>query len=119
MAFQQPPGGDLRATLTITQAEAISGTSRTLNLPGGRQATVAIPPGAHDGQEIRMPSQGMPVWDGGPSGALILTIAIAPAEYFGSQPYAAGGTDYPTDYIQPPPPPPISSTAPDYVSAGS
>jgi len=66
-----------------------------------------------------MPGQGMPAWDGGPSGALILTIAIAPAEYFGSQPYAAGGTDYPTEYVQPPPPPPISSTAPNYVSAGS
>lgn len=65
-----------------------------------------------------MPGQGMPAWDGGPSGALILTIAIAPAEYFSSQPYAAGGTDYPTDYMAPPPPP-ISSTAPNYVSTGS
>lgn len=118
MAFQQPPGGDLRATLTITQTEATSGTSRTLNLPGGRQITVAIPPGARDRQEIRMPGQGMPAWDGGPSGTLILTIAIAPAEYFSSQPYAPGGTDYPTDYMAPPPPP-ISSTAPNYVSTGS
>jgi hypothetical protein len=115
MAFQQPPGGDIRATLTITQTEAISGTSRMLNLPGGRQVTVAIPPGVRDGQEIRMPGQGMPAWNGGPSGALILTIAIAPAEYF-NQSYAAGGTDYPTEYMAPPPPP-ISSTAPNYVSA--
>jgi DnaJ C terminal domain len=118
MAFQQPPGGDIRATLSITQTEATSGTSRMLNLPGGRQVTVAIPSGVRDGQEIRMPGQGMPAWNGGPSGALILTIAIAPAEYFSSQSYTAGGTDYPTDYMAPPPPP-ISSTAPNYVSAGS
>jgi hypothetical protein len=119
MGFQQPPNGDLRATVTITQAEANSGTSRTLNLPGGRQTTISIPPGTRDGQEIRMPGQGMPAWNGGPTGALIITIAIAPAEYFGSQPFTPGGSDYPTDYIQAPPPPPISLAAPDYVSLGS
>ncbi len=119
MAFQQPPTGDLRATVTITQSEAISGTTRTLNLPGGRQITLSIPPGARDGQEMRMPGQGMPTWNGGPAGALIITVAIAPAEYFGSLPYAPGETNYPTEYVQEPPPPPISSSAPDYVSIGS
>ncbi len=119
MAFQQPPTGDLRATVTITQSEAISGTTRTLNLPGGRQITLSIPPGTRDGQEMRMPGQGLSTWNGGPSGALIITVAIAPAEYFGSAPYASGETNKPTDYIQQPPPPPISSSAPDYVSIGS
>ncbi len=115
MAFQ-PPVGDLRATVTITQAEAMSGTTRTLNLPGGRQIRITIPPGTLDGQEMHMPGQGMPTWNGGPAGALIVTIAIAPAEYFGNRPY---GTNYPTDFVQAPPPPPISATAPDYVSIGS
>jgi hypothetical protein len=112
----QPPVGDLRATVMITQAEAMRGTTRTLNLPGGRQITVSIPPGTRDGQEMHMPGQGMATWNGGPVGALIVTIAIAPAEYFGNGPY---GTDYPTDYVQAPPPPPFSATAPDYVSIGS
>ncbi len=119
MAFQQPPTGDLRAAVTITQSEAISGTTRTLNLPGGRQITISIPPGTRDGQEMRMPGQGMPGWNGGPAGALIITVAIAPAEYFGNLPYAPGETNYPTEYAQEPPPPPISSSAPDYVSIGS
>jgi len=66
-----------------------------------------------------MPGQGMPTWNGGPAGTLIITVAIAPAEYFGSQPFVTGGSDYPTDYVQAPPPPPISSTAPNYVSLGS
>ncbi len=119
MAFQQPPTGDLRATVTITQSEAISGATRTLNLPGGRQITISIPPGTRDGQEMRMPGQGMPASNGGPAGALIITIAIAPAEYFGNTPYVPGETSYPTEYAQEPPPPPISSSAPDYVSIGS
>jgi DnaJ-like protein len=116
MAFQQPPTGDLRATVTITQAEAASGSSRTLNLPGSRQITITIPPGTRDGQEMRMPGQGIPAWNGGPSGALIITVAIAPAEYFASGPY---GTNYPTEYVQAPPPPPIGTTTPDYISIGS
>jgi DnaJ C terminal domain len=116
MAFQEPQTGDIRASVTITQTEATSGTNRTLNLPGDRQITIAIPPGTRDGQEMRMPGQGTPTWNGGNTGALIITVAIAPAEYFGRVPY---GTNDPTEYIQEPPPPPISSSAPDYVSIGS
>ena len=119
MAFQQPPTGDIRATVTITQSEAISGTTRTLNLPGGRQITLSIPPGTRDGQEMRMPGQGLSTWNGGPSGTLIITVTIAPTEYFGNAPYTSGETNKPTDYIQQPPPPPISSSAPGYVSIGS
>src|SRR6266699_1833130 len=119
MAFQQQPTGDIRATVTITQSEAINGTTRALNLPGGRQITLSIPPGTRDGQEMRMPGQGLSTWNGGPSGNLIITVAIAPAEYFGSVPYASGETNKPTDYIQQPPPPPNSSSAPGYISIGS
>jgi hypothetical protein len=119
MTFQQQPTGDIRATVTITQFEAISGTTRALNLPGGRQITLSIPPGTRDGQEMSMPGQGLSTWNGGPSGTLIITVAIAPAEYFGSVPYASGETNKPTDYIQQPPPPPDSSSAPGYVSIGS
>jgi DnaJ C terminal domain len=114
MAFQ--PSGDLRATVTITQAESMSGTTRTLNLPGGRQITITIPSGTYVGQEMRLPGQGMATRNGGPGGTLIVTIAIAPAEYFGNGTY---GNNDPTDYIQAPPPPPISTNAPDYVASGS
>jgi hypothetical protein len=115
MAFQ-PPVEDLRATVTISQAEAMGGTTRKLNIPGGRQITITIPAGTRDGQEMHLPGQGIASWNGGSAGALIVTIAIAPAEYLGNGSY---GSNYPTDYIQAPPPPPISTIAPDYVSIGS
>lgn len=68
----------MRATLALSQSEAQTGSSRTLNLPGGRRITVSIPPGAYNGQELRVAGQGEPTWPGSPAGDLILTISIAP-----------------------------------------
>src|SRR6266567_6555671 len=45
---------ELRATLAISQTEALTGTSRTLTLPGGRKVTVNVPAGAYDSQVIRV-----------------------------------------------------------------
>ncbi len=98
-------GGDLRATLAISQNEARYGTTRMLNLPDGRVIPITIPPGIHSGQEIRLEGQGQQTTSGGPLGALILTVSIPAAENFGSQPYPLGGTDTPTEFIAPPPPP--------------
>jgi eukaryotic-like serine/threonine-protein kinase len=70
---------DIRATLAISQAEAQIGTTRTLNLPRGRRISVPIPSGIPDGQVIRFEGQGEPSTSG-QSGALILTITIAPLE---------------------------------------
>src|SRR5712691_385168 len=115
MAFEGQQSGDLRATLALSQAEAITGTRRTLTLPGGYQVTVAVPAGIRDGQEMRMEGQGQPSFPGGPRVALILTIAIAPSEQFGSQTYIREGTDAPTDFMAtPPPPPPTIPSSPNY-----
>lgn len=97
--------GDLRATLAVSQNEASNGTTRMLNLPDGRTIQVTIPPNTQSGQEIRLAGQGQSVTSGGPLGALILTIAIARGENFGSQPYSLAGSDAPTAFIAPPPPP--------------
>lgn len=78
MAFSQPPdAGEMRATLALSQAESQTGSSRTLNLPGGRRITISIPAGVYNGQELRVAGQGEPTWQGGPAGDLILTISIA------------------------------------------
>jgi len=98
-------GGDLRATLAVSPNEAAYGTTRMLNLPDGRTIQVTVPPNTHSGQEIHLEGQGQSITSGGPLGALILTIAIAQSENFGSQPYPFGGTDTPTEFIAPPPPP--------------
>src|SRR6266568_4088654 len=70
------PNRDLHATLAISEQEALSGTSRSLTLPGGRRVTVAIPAGAQDGQMLRLAGQGEAAEDG-VAGTLVLTLAIA------------------------------------------
>src|SRR5436309_2564391 len=115
MAYEGQQNGEISATLALSQAEAREGTTRILNLPGGRQVVVPVPAGTYDGQEIRLEGQGQPVGYGDSRGTVILTIAIAPGENFGSQPYPQQGTDSPTEFIQTPPPPVASSV--DYPSA--
>jgi len=69
--------GELRATLAISQVEAEGGTTRTLTLPGGRQVSVTVPAGVGDGTTLRLQGQGMPYYEGGPAGPLVLTIFIS------------------------------------------
>ena len=86
-AFQEARAseGALQATLAITRAEAERGTTRTLTLPGGRQVSVTVPAGIGNGTILRLEGQGLPYYDGGPAGSLLLTIAIPSA----SQPPAS------------------------------
>jgi len=67
-------GNDIRATLAISKAEALSGSYRTLTLPGGQRVTVSIPSGIQDGQVIRLEGLGEPASSGRSAGSLILTI---------------------------------------------
>ncbi|MFL5628929.1 MAG: DnaJ C-terminal domain-containing protein, partial [Ktedonobacteraceae bacterium] len=105
MAYQGQQNGDIRATLAVSQAEALAGTQRKLNLPDGRQVIVNIAAGTHDGQEIRLEGEGQPSGYGNERGALILTIAIADGEQVASETFPQQGSDSPTQFIQPPPPP--------------
>ncbi len=68
---------EIRSTLAISSAEAQSGASRMITLPGGQQVKVAIPAGAYDGQVIRMKNPGEST---SAMGELVLTIAVAPFE---------------------------------------
>jgi serine/threonine protein kinase len=61
------------ATLAISQAEADSGLSRLITLPGGRQMVVPIPAGVHDGQIMRLANLDNP---SSPGDGVVLTIAI-------------------------------------------
>jgi flagellar basal body-associated protein FliL len=116
MAYEVPPGnGEIRATLALSQAEAQTGSSRTLNLPGGRRITVPIPAGIYSGQEIRLAGQGEPAWQGGPIGDLVLTISIAPGSLPGqSNPGFNQFSE--TEYVSRPSFPP-TALAPNYPPA--
>jgi len=147
-AFQQATQskGDLRATLSIRRSEALSGTSRTLTLPGGRRVTAQVPAGVQEGQVLRLEGQGEPYYDGGPPGALILTINIAATEEARNLPFPQsselltspsnlpaspsawqesrtpipqGGSQQSMNIVVPPPPPAIITAPPRKGSSGA
>ena len=68
---------DMRTTLAISQAEAHSGTSRIITLPGGQHFNVTVPAGISDGEIIHLQDL-----NGSSStvGELFLTIAITAPE---------------------------------------
>ncbi len=74
--IKTPQSHDLHATLAISEAEARTGTTRTLTLPGGRQVSVYIPLGAYDGQIIRLEGQAEPMGNGKLADVLILTLNV-------------------------------------------
>jgi hypothetical protein len=69
---------DLRATLAISDAEALRGTLRNLALPDGRRVSVTVPAGAYDGQLIRLEGQAIQS-STGKAGALLIRLAITPS----------------------------------------
>jgi len=78
--IKKQAGNTHRATLVISQAEALTGTSRTLDFPGANQVSVHVPAGVRDGQVIRLAVQGQPSDNGttGTTDSLIISIAITP-----------------------------------------
>ncbi|MGZ4399046.1 MAG: DnaJ C-terminal domain-containing protein [Gaiellaceae bacterium] len=74
-------GRDREATLELSLEEAVAGGRRRISLDG-RDFEVNIPPGARDGQRIRLPGEGSPGAGGGPSGDLFLRIRVKPHPRF-------------------------------------
>ncbi len=75
-------GGDQEAELELTLEEAAKGGRRQLSLGDGREFEVEIPPGARDGQRIRLSGQGSPGAGGGESGDLFLRVRLKPHPRF-------------------------------------
>jgi curved DNA-binding protein len=79
MAF---PGEDYEVPVRLTLEEAFRGTERTVQLDGGRTFTARIPPGATDGQRLRLRGKGGPGANGAPPGDLYLQIHLEPHPLF-------------------------------------
>jgi curved DNA-binding protein len=79
MAF---PGEDYEVPVRLTLEDAFRGTERTVQLDGGRSFTARIPPGATDGQRLRLRGKGGPGANGGPPGDLYLQIHLEPHPLF-------------------------------------
>ena len=71
-----PASGDLRAVLVISEAEARTGTTRVVTLPGGRTAHIQVPAGVEDGYVVRHDSQGQPLTGERATDILLLAIRI-------------------------------------------
>jgi curved DNA-binding protein len=79
MAF---PGEDYEVPVRLTLEEAFRGGERTVQLDAGRSFTARIPPGATDGQRLRLRGKGGPGANGGPPGDLYLQIHLEPHPLF-------------------------------------
>ena len=79
----QMRGSDVASELTIDFAQAVRGTEVTLTLQnGGDPVTVRIPPGATDGDRLRIAGRGQPGPYEGPAGDLVLAIRVRPHPHF-------------------------------------
>jgi len=76
------PGPDLSSEIGLTFHEAISGTTRTLNL-NGQVVKVKIPKGVANGARIRVKGKGGSGANGGPPGDLYVTVRVASHPVFG------------------------------------
>ena len=52
---QRQPVLDVEAPITVSLAEVLRGTSRTVELPGGRRVEVKVPAGVKEGTVLRVP----------------------------------------------------------------
>ncbi len=78
-----PKGSDVTSEVTVDLAAALTGVNLKLRVQdGGDELTVRIPPGAADGDKVRLRGHGAPGPHGGPAGDLVLTIRVKPHPYF-------------------------------------
>jgi DnaJ-class molecular chaperone len=73
-------GGDVRAALEIDLEEAINGAKKRLSFHDGPTLDVTIPPGATDGQVLRLKGQGAPGRGG--AGDALIELSIRPHPVF-------------------------------------
>jgi curved DNA-binding protein len=76
-------GSDIASEVTVDFREALQGAELKLTLQdGGAPITVRIPPGADDGDRVRVSGHGAPGPFGGANGDLVLAIRVRPHPCF-------------------------------------
>lgn len=75
-------GMDLTSEVSIDLLSAIRGTQVLVSVHGKDGIQVRIPPGAGDGDKVRVAGHGMPGQMGGPAGDLLITVRLQPHPVF-------------------------------------
>ena len=76
-------GSDIASEVAIDFVSAIRGAELRLRLQdGGEEVTVRVPPGAGDGDKVRVAGHGAPSMMGGPAGDLVITVRVNPHPFF-------------------------------------
>lgn len=77
-----PRGDDIRLAVRVDFMDAARGGKHRVTLPGGRSMDVAVPPGAMDGQVLRLRGQGDASLQGGQPGDALIEIKVPTHKYF-------------------------------------
>jgi DnaJ-class molecular chaperone len=75
------PGRDIHYRLPVEFLEAINGANRRITLSDGSTLDVTIPPGARDGQLLRLAGKGGAGIGGGPPGDAFIEIVVKPHSF--------------------------------------
>jgi curved DNA-binding protein len=76
-------GSDIASEVSVDFTSALRGAELKLQLQdGGDEITVRVPPGAGNGDKVRIAGQGAPGSFGGPAGDLLLTIRVTKHPHF-------------------------------------
>jgi curved DNA-binding protein len=76
-------GSDVASEVAVDFVSAIRGAELRLRLQdGGEDVTVRVPPGAGEGDKVRVAGHGAPSPFGGPPGDLVITVRVSPHPYF-------------------------------------
>jgi DnaJ-class molecular chaperone len=70
------PGPDLRFALEVPFLDAVRGGEMHITLPDSGNVAVKIPPGAQEGQTLRLRGKGGAGFGGGPAGDALITLSI-------------------------------------------
>lgn len=76
------PGADAHYRLPVEFLEAVNGATKRITLPDASSLDLKVPPGAREGQILRMKGKGLPGIGGGPPGDALVEIEVRPHRFF-------------------------------------
>lgn len=75
-------GADLESEVSVDLVSAIRGSEVMLRMSDGQELKVRIPPGAGEGDKVRVPGRGVPGQGGGIAGDLLIKVHLLPHPSF-------------------------------------